>query len=689
MTYICDLCGNVFEKDWIKKDSLKFCYTCKSNRKEEIQSLITAKRKKVEEDKNLYWENHPEEKEKYLKERREKIEFSKIKKYGSLEQAEKIRQEKQLETLKKKYPNEDWNNITNVSQIKEVREAIKNKMAQNDRDFYKERLSKINNTKIQRHGSLEQANREMLSKLKETNLRRYGFESAMQNEEIKSKARQTTLEKYGAENYTQTEEYHVKVKQTSLEKYGTEHPSQNEEVKAKNKQTCLEKYGVESYLNTDEGKAKVREALLSKYGVERVDQIPGIREKIKKTCLEKYGVESTNQVKEIQERKEKTNLEKYGFKTPLLNEEIKNKIKDALIETYGVDNPSKSEYLKQKANDAIKNDIKKFEEKNNCTLTSTLVSIYGQGWLNGLDLPKLKYKRYTFLDNSYMGEIEEYTRLNGTNTSHSEKDVVNFIKSFYQGEVLENVRSIIAPQELDIYIPNKNLAIEFNGDFWHCSENVDRNYHEKKSRACEEKGIRLIHIYECEWKYYQEKIKSLLRLALGYGYSKIGARQCEVRKITNKEAEDFNNKNHLQGHRNAQVTYGLYYKDELQQLMSFSKTKYNRNLKKDNEWEIIRGCPGSNNQVIGGVSKLFKAFVKEYNPSAVFSYCDFNKFDGKSYEILGMKFMGYTGPDKFYVDKSGYKIMRNPKKRKELEESCNYIIYGAGSKKYMWRSNNA
>ena len=144
-----------------------------------------------------------------------------------------------------------------------------------------------------------------------------------------------------------------------------------------------------------------------------------------------------------------------------------------------------------------------------------------------------------------------------------------------------------------------------------------------------------------------------------------------MKKISNREARLFNEKNHLQGHRNAQVTYGLFYKGELVQLMSFSKMKYNRNLKGDDEWEIIRGCPGSNNQIVGGVSKLFKAFIKEYNPHLVFSYCDFNKFDGRGYEAIGMKF-------------AGYKIGRNPKKRKELEESCT-TIYGAGSKKYIWK----
>ena len=117
--------------------------------------------------------------------------------------------------------------------------------------------------------------------------------------------------------------------------------------------------------------------------------------------------------------------------------------------------------------------------------------------------------------------------------------------------------------------------------------------------------------------------------------------------------------------------------------MSFSKTKYNRNLNEENSWEIIRGCPGSNNIVIGGVSKLFSHFIKDYKPSKVFSYCDFNKFNGVSYEKIGMKFIDYTGPDmKYVIDGKVYN--RNPKKYKEYNKRCQYKLYGSGSKKYVW-----
>ena len=202
----------------------------------------------------------------------------------------------------------------------------------------------------------------------------------------------------------------------------------------------------------------------------------------------------------------------------------------------------------------------------------------------------------------------------------------------------------------------------------------------------QDKGIRLIHIYEYEWNDPDKRplLESLLKIAFGKVNEKIYARKCEVREISNKEAKEFNDKNHLQGHRNAQVTYGLYYQGQLRQLMSFSKTKYNKNLKGENDWEIIRGCPGSNNIVIGGVSKLFKHFIKNNNPDKIFSYCDFNKFDGKGYEAIGMCFMGYTGPDMKWVLKDRSVVERQPSKHAELKKQSVDQIFGAGSKKYLW-----
>lgn len=300
---------------------------------------------------------------------------------------------------------------------------------------------------------------------------------------------------------------------------------------------------------------------------------------------------------------------------------------------------------------------------------------------------------YTYINKNYLELLDNYIATNHSfGISNKELQLLDFIKSIYNGDIQTHVKSLLKDSlnryyELDIYIPEKHIAIEFNGTFWHSTQKLtDRNYHFNKSKMCEDLGIRLIHIYEYEWddNLIQQKIKSMLRIALNSTQTRIYARNCDIKVITNSEAKPFNNLNHLQGHRNAQVTYGLFYKNELVQLMSFSKTKYNRNLGLENSWEIIRGCPGSNNIVVGGVSKLFKHFINDYKPAEVFSYCDFNKFDGTGYLAIGMKFIGYTGPDMKWVLKNRQVVNRQPGKHIELKEQSIAQIFGAGSKKYIW-----
>lgn len=297
---------------------------------------------------------------------------------------------------------------------------------------------------------------------------------------------------------------------------------------------------------------------------------------------------------------------------------------------------------------------------------------------------------YTYISNKYIPLFDEYAKVNHSKGKSLQEDLVyEYLKAIYKGEIKRHVKNILKEDsgkyyEIDMYIPEKRLGIEFNGIYWHSDLQKDKNYHFNKSKLAELNRVRLINIYEDEWLDLtkQNKIKTMLNIALGLVKNKIHARKCVIKELTNKEAKQFNDLNHLQGHRNAQVTYGLYYNDELVQLMSFSKTKYNRNLKDNNSWEIIRGCPGGNNLVVGGVSKLLSYFVKQHNPSQVFSYCDLNKFDGKGYEKAGMSFIGYTGPDMWWII-DGERIMRNPMKHMEYKNKALCRIYGSGSKKYL------
>lgn len=483
----------------------------------------------------------------------------------------------------------------------------------------------------------------------------------------------TIQRNYGVSNTFQLQSTKDKIKKTNLEKYGHECVLNNPEIKKKQEATNLKKYGCRVACQAESVKKKIAMTNLKKYGVENVFGNNEIKEKIRKTNIDRYGAVTYGCSATGIQKVKKTNLEKYGAENIFASDYGKAKVKSTMLKKYGVENISSAKL----------DIVRDYCKNNHFLLCKDLTDQYGHGWYMYLSLPIEKYKGCDILDAKYLDNVKTYY---DTHTyacsSVFEKDVLAFIKSIYSLPIVENSRAVISPLELDIYIPDKHIAIECNGSYWHSDLFKPANYHELKSKRCEDVGIRLIHIYDWEWSTKQEQIKELLRIALGCTKTRIYARQCEIRVISNKEARPFNDANHLQGHRNAQITYGLFYDNELVQLMSFSKTKYNRNNKGVHDWEIIRGCPGSNNIVVGGVSKLLSHFIDDNHPDKIFSYCDFNKFDGKSYLESGMSFIGYTGPNKWWLLKDGCVVNRSPNNYTELKKEAKATIWGSGSKKF-------
>ena len=105
-------------------------------------------------------------------------------------------------------------------------------------------------------------------------------------------------------------------------------------------------------------------------------------------------------------------------------------------------------------------------------------------------------------------------KCNSSGFSKTEKEIVEFIRTFYDGKIIENDRTIILNEntgkylELDIYLPDISLAIEFNGKYYHSDERIKQNkngfnsadeYHQYKTKKCKEKDIELIHIDEISY----------------------------------------------------------------------------------------------------------------------------------------------------------------------------------------------
>lgn len=260
--------------------------------------------------------------------------------------------------------------------------------------------------------------------------------------------------------------------------------------------------------------------------------------------------------------------------------------------------------------------------------------------------------------------------------SSVEVEMFEFVKAFCP-DAVQSDRTVLEGKELDIFIPSKHLAIEVNGIWWHNDKQRDKRYHFNKFLTCKEKGIRLIQITDYEWNKDRVKFEKLLKHALGVESDrKVNARQCEVIELSSSECKDFYNTYHLQGYAANPVNIALKTKDgEIVAIMSFGFGKTTRGAGRvsgasEAVWELSRFATAC--AVRGGASRLFKAFVRGYNPESVRSFSMNDWFSGGVYESLGFT-PEYVAPDyRVFHPKSGLRPKphwqrRNiPKRLKEI-----------------------
>ena len=226
----------------------------------------------------------------------------------------------------------------------------------------------------------------------------------------------------------------------------------------------------------------------------------------------------------------------------------------------------------------------------------------------------------------------------GVSASKLEIEIVSFIKTFYLGEIITNSKDIIPPMELDIFLPTLNLAIEFNGGYWHNEKFKPKDYHLLKYNLCKEKDIRLISIWEWEIVKDKEKIKNFIKNII-IKKTKLGARKLKIKEVSIKEQREFLNDNHLQGYIPCSLALGLYKEDELLQIMTLRAKD-----KKNKIYEIGRLATKIGYSVIGGAERLFKHLLSLVDFETIISYNNMDKFTGEVYERLGLTFENTTIP---------------------------------------------
>lgn len=404
-------------------------------------------------------------------------------------------------------------------------------------------------------------------------------------------------------------------------------------TRMKGLETCRRKYGSDNAVN----QVKARETLISKYG-----------------SLENY----------YEARKKKTeesNLAKYGFRYKATAD-----LADNHSEAYGKCYGSYEESVRFLSAYREKPTAEKLAADLNCSINSIHL------WVEKFSL------------GSYLT----------IRKSHYEQDIIEYIESL-GFSVDRNDRKTLNGLELDIYVPEKRVAVEFNGNYFHSEDRLGKKYHYNKSKMCEYIGIRLIHVYQYQWDDPQKReiLKSIIMNALGRNCRTEYARKCCVRELSKADVAGFSRENSLHGHRNASIYLGLFMGDELLEVMTFGKAFFSKDSTID--YECIRSITKIGTTVVGGMNKLFQYFLRKWRPNKVLYYVDYNTHNGSSMGKLGFEFVGYSkygiiniANCKEVRERYGYAFNRKPEANKEISEYARQgkvlTIYDSGVKKYIW-----
>lgn len=359
----------------------------------------------------------------------------------------------------------------------------------------------------------------------------------------------------------------------------------------KSKQTCLEKYGDENYNNS---------------------------EQLKQTCLERYGVDNPMKSKEIQEKSKKTCLERYGSNYVFTSKsfiekkkEYEEKSKKTCLEKYGVENPTSLDCIKEKINTTC---LKKYGVLWNCMRKQAHNSKNSKSSYNEFFANLLKENNIIFSREFVIG---------------------NFTYDFKVDNILIEIN------------PSATHNVNFNP--FSKTKVISINYHKEKMKNAIKNGFKCICVFDWDDPY---KIINLLK----QNKQKIYARKCEIKEISSRTVNNFLDKYHLQGRcKNQKICLGLYYKNELVQVLTFGNPRYNKKF----EYELIRLCTESEKIVVGGTNKLFSYFIDNYKPNSIISYCDTSKFSGNIYETLGFTKNSESNPSCHWVNLKTKQIVNN------------------------------
>lgn len=386
---------------------------------------------------------------------------------------------------------------------------------------------------------------------------------------------------------------------------------------------------------------------------------PDVLKRRDETTLKRHGVTNISKRSDIKKQKSIKWLDR--------KDETLEKYRNTMMQRYGVDNSFKLPEVKETIQQKWKENQDEIVEKIQVSCRESflvsldfrlrilnLVRMFTNEEYAGVDREnKYPFKCLTcgmeftaVLDDGMVPKCSVcFPNLDKRGTSDMEQEIANYVQSITGVPLVCGSRTIIPPLEIDMYLPERKLAIEFDGLYWHSElAGKKQSYHKHKSEMAEKAGIRMIHIFESEWVLKKKIVKARLKNLLGANRYKIYGRKCQIRNVDRKVAQVFLNKYHIQGDASASIRLGAYYKNRLVSIMTFVKARHD----KGGGYELLRFASIANFTCIGTAGKILAEFERQYPSTRLITYADRRWSDGNLYFKLGFVFKHVSDPNYFY-----------------------------------------
>lgn len=446
---------------------------------------------------------------------------------------------------------------------------------------------------------------------------------------------------------------HEKSLSSYKEKTGYDNPMKNPEVKEKLARTNLKKYGSISPMGNKEIREKAKKTINNNYGVDYPLQNKDILNKAHNTNRKNNG----DCFKKAREAYSKT----IGFGSIFQSDDWQKENREKLFKKYGTYGPNKIPHVREQMieKEMLKNNCEHYTQRHWSDETKKIMLDENIDWIEYVKENGGIESTAKFLKVSE-GVISRKLIDNNPNYKSSKSSIEDSIEKILIDNnisYVKNSRSIIKPYELDFYIPEFNIAIEYDSFKYHTDDNehIDRNYHKNKTNLCQSKNIQLIHIFQNEWFEKYDIIKRKILNLCKKSEKGVGARKCNIKKIDWNIAKSFMDEYHIQGSgTGSTVSYGCFYGEILIGVMTF--------IYQNKEWILNRySSNGKNNP--GMASKILKHFIKDYSPNKIVSFADLRYSYGELYYQLGFEVDKILNPDYSYIN--GNQLMNKRKFRKD------------------------